>query len=90
QLTGSQGALQVWASVMKAITKQGVNLTPPNDITFTWVDSLGLRANESCADAVQYPFIIGSEPIAASPCVSALDRNVERAGQWFDELFNNE
>ena len=87
-LTGSQGALRVWASVMKAITKQGVDLLPPDDIVFVWVDPLGLRASESCVDAVQYPFIKGSEPLALSPCMGVIDRGLENAGRWFDGLIN--
>ena len=87
-LTGSQGALRVWASVMKVITKQGVDLLPPDDIVFVWVDQLGLRASESCVDAVQYPFIKGSEPLALSPCMGVIDRGLENAGRWFDGLMN--
>ncbi|PCH84162.1 MAG: penicillin-binding protein 1B [Piscirickettsiaceae bacterium] len=88
-LTGSQGALRVWAAVMREITKQAVDLTPTDDIVFSWVDEQGLQANESCRDAVQYPFIKGSEPIAMSPCVSVFNRGIDGAGRWFDGLLND-
>lgn len=89
-LTGSQGALKVWAAVMQKISKQTVELTPADNIVFSWVDEQGLRANESCDDAVQYPFIKGSEPLAISPCVSVFDKGLEGAGRWFGGLLNDE
>ncbi|PHS73506.1 MAG: penicillin-binding protein 1B [Cycloclasticus sp.] len=89
KLTGASGALQVWSSVMGAISKQSVQLTKPDDIEFSWVDSKGFRANEFCVDAVQYPFIKGSSPEQLSPCVGAVGRTLDKAGRWFDSLINS-
>ncbi|AFT66771.1 MULTISPECIES: penicillin-binding protein 1B [Cycloclasticus] len=88
KLTGASGALQVWSSVMSTISKEPVELTKPQNVEYTWVDPLGYRANEFCEDAVQYPFIKGSEPTEYSPCVGAVNRTLERAGNWFDRLTN--
>ena len=88
KLTGASGALQVWSSVMSAISTQPVILTKPDDVEYSWVDPQGFRANELCANAVQYPFIKGSLPSEFSPCVGAVGRTIERAGHWFEGLFN--
>jgi len=89
KLTGASGALQVWASVMKDISKQAVQLIVPSDIEYIWIDAQGLRANEFCSGAVQYPFIKGSSPTVFSPCVGAVGKTLERASRWFDRLLND-
>ena len=89
KLTGASGALQVWSSVMSAISKEAVHLTKPDNIEWSWVDSAGYRANEFCADAVQYPFIQGSSPEEFSPCVGAVGRTLDKAGRLFNRLLNN-
>jgi len=86
KLTGATGALQVWSSVMSAISKESVQLTKPQNIEYSWVDPHGYRANEFCVNAVQYPFIKGSSPTEYSPCVGAVGRTLERAGNWFDSF----
>ncbi len=88
KLTGATGALQVWSSVMSAISKESVRLTQPENVVYSWVDPLGYRANEYCTNAVQYPFIKGSAPVEYSPCVGAVGRALERAGNWFENLGN--
>jgi penicillin-binding protein 1B len=88
KLTGASGALQVWSSVMSVISKESVRLTKPKNVEYSWVDPLGYRANEYCANAVQYPFIKGSAPVEYSPCVGAVGRTLERAGNWFESLGN--
>lgn len=90
KLTGSSGALQVWSSVMRAVAKEGVQLTKPEDVEYQWVDSSGYQTDEYCADAVQYPFIKGSGPSELSPCVGTVDGTLKKAGRWFNELINNE
>lgn len=89
KLTGATGALQVWSSVMSSISKQSVQLNKPANVEYSWVDPLGYRANEFCTNAVQYPFIKGSSPTEYSPCVGAMGRTLERAGNWFDSLIKD-
>jgi len=89
KLTGASGALKVWSKVMQAISKQPVHLTQPDDVEYSWVDPFGRRANEFCADAVQYPYIKGSAPLEDSPCVGAIGETLERAGNWFNDLMNS-
>ncbi|MEN8260369.1 MAG: penicillin-binding protein 1B, partial [Pseudomonadota bacterium] len=84
-LTGSAGALQIWAETMKQISKQPVILVPPDDIEMTWIDpENGLRANERCFGARLYPYISGSAPQQYSPCVTSA---TYRSRPWYDRFF---
>ena len=85
-LTGSSGALRVWAALMKQIARQPVSLMPPDNIRMVWIDpETGLQANAECPGARQYPYIAGSEPQGLSPCV---ETTINRAKTWFYELWN--
>lgn len=86
-LTGTSGALQVWANVMREIARQSVVLTPTDEIETVWIDR-GMRANSSCPDAVQYPFIQGSAPDVFAPCVGPVGETLDRAGRWFKRLLD--
>jgi penicillin-binding protein 1B len=84
-LTGSTGALQVWTTLMKQISKQPVTLIPPENITTAWVDpGNGLLANKACRGAKEYPYLAGSQPTAYSVCGQEV---IEQDKTWFDELF---
>jgi penicillin-binding protein 1B len=83
RLTGAQGALHVWAQVMRRISQEPVLLTPPDDIELVWIDqSNGLRTSESCPQAAQYPFIAGSAPQQLSSCSEMPDD-----GSWSNGMF---
>lgn len=86
-LTGTSGALQVWANVMREIARQPVQLTPTEDIEYVWIDQ-GLRANGTCPNALQYPFIRGSAPETMAPCVGPVGEMLDRAGRWLNDHWN--
>jgi len=70
-LSGASGALQVWISVMKQISKQAVNLIAPDNVQQILIDPRnGLLANTDCANARAYPFVNGSAPTQASDCTN--------------------
>ncbi len=84
-LTGSTGALRVWASLMKKISTQPVILTPPDNIKTAWVDkSTGLLARKGCGNAKEYPYIAGSQPTTYSACGTPA---VEPDRSWFGNFF---
>lgn len=84
-LTGATGALQVWAALMKQISKQPVNLTRPDNIQMVKVDPVnGLLAGEDCGWVKSYPYIAGSAPTTYSSCG---DSGEEEEKSWLDELF---
>jgi len=87
-LSGSSGALRIWTQVMNKISKTGVDLYPPEDIEMVWIDTEnGLRGNEGCRYAVQYPFIWGSAPNEFSPCAKSPSG---KFGVWLRGFLGNE
>lgn len=68
-LTGSAGALQVWADFMQALPTLGVNLQPPEGVSFDWVDSRsGKLSAEGCENAIWLPLPEGHGPRESSRC----------------------
>ncbi len=83
-LTGATGALPVWLNLMRSISTQPVNLTPPDNVKLVRVDrSNGLLAKGACGNAKEYPYIVGSEPTSYSDCGNA---PVEEEKTWFEEF----
>ncbi|MGH8553501.1 MAG: penicillin-binding transpeptidase domain-containing protein, partial [Methylococcales bacterium] len=84
-LTGGSGALRVWSRLMREASKQPVELTPPESIEWVWIDrKSGLRADEHCKNAVEYPFISGSAPVAIAPCMNF---SREESIPWYENWF---
>ncbi len=82
-LTGGSGALQVWSELMRQVSKQPVQLTPPDNVSMTWVDpESGLLSSESCGDARLMPFVEGSGPSEYADCASAIDQSKS----WLNHL----
>ncbi|HYE36553.1 penicillin-binding protein 1B [Methylocaldum sp.] len=87
KLTGAQGALPVWASTMGKVSRESLELEPPENVELVWIDRVsGLRSDENCATAIRYPFIAGSAPTAVSSC-GQLSNPTERVDSWFRRLF---
>jgi penicillin-binding protein 1B len=81
-LSGSSGALPVWAGVMKSLRARGLELTPPGDIEEQPIDpDSGLRADEHCVDAIVMPFIRGYAPAEEAPCAGGTPLD------WLRDLF---
>jgi hypothetical protein len=56
---------------MKQIANKAVDLVIPENIQQVWIDpSNGLISDANCPGARQYPYIIGSEPVNSSSCVT--------------------
>lgn len=68
-LTGATGALQVWTDFMRRADPLPLQMPVPDNVTYAWVDSRsGLGTDERCPDAVQMPYIRGSEPAPGPGC----------------------
>jgi len=68
-LTGSSGAMRVWKNIFKEISADSINLELPAEIDMVWIDQAsGLRSEKRCENAVELPFIKGSEPDQYSGC----------------------
>lgn len=68
-LTGATGALQVWSDFMRRADPLPLQMPVPDNVTYAWVDARsGLGTDERCPDAVQMPYIRGSEPAPGPGC----------------------
>jgi penicillin-binding protein 1B len=68
-LTGSSGAMRVWSKLFQTIPGKSWRQTLPDNVSLQWIDSQsGLRSRQGCKNAVELPFIHGSEPDKFADC----------------------
>ena len=68
-LTGSSGAMRVWKRLFQGISASPVNLDLPDEIRMVWIDrATGLLSDKRCENAVELPYIRGSEPDTYAGC----------------------
>ena len=86
-VTGSNAAMRVWAALFRQLPVSAVDLRMPDGANFVWVDMQhNARTDPSCADAVQIPFIDGTEPVSTTACLDKLDRKNRKSlwRKWFE------
>jgi len=67
--TGATGALQVWTSFMRKANPSSLEMQVPDNITKVWINSqTGQGSDVNCPNAVQMPYIRGSEPAPGAAC----------------------
>ncbi|MCB1772349.1 MAG: penicillin-binding protein 1B [Gammaproteobacteria bacterium] len=67
-LTGAQGALPVWADLMRRLAARSIQLLPPSGVEYHWVDREGRLSAEHCDGVVAFPYIAGSQPRQRAAC----------------------
>ena len=68
-LTGATGALQVWTGFMKKADPLPLDMPMPDNVTPAWVDAYsGQGSAAGCPNAVELPYIRGSEPAPGAAC----------------------
>jgi penicillin-binding protein 1B len=67
-LTGSAGAMRVWAGLMKRIGVNSLDLRPPRGVELVEIDPSTGLLGDGCADARSTPFFEGSAPHRSAPC----------------------
>jgi penicillin-binding protein 1B len=84
-LTGSSGALPVWAHVMANLPSTSWNVPMPESVAETWIEyPTGLRVDQSCSqDAVPIAVPAGTQ-LPVKPGCSGSDTVVQRTaeGEW--------
>jgi penicillin-binding protein 1B len=81
-VTGSNAAMHVWAGLFRELPLEPVDLRMPDGAYWLWVDrGSGRLSAESCAGAVQLPFVEGSEPAEMTPCLAAT-READKESIW--------
>lgn len=82
-LTGSSGALRVWADIFRQRSVLPIQNLPPQNISVGWVDKeTGQGSQGSCLNAIPLPFIRGYEPEVELRC----NQGVKRVIEWFRDL----
>lgn len=88
-LSGTSGALPLWAELMGGISRRGLEPVRPDGVEWLLIDPAnGLRAVEGCEGALWMPFIEGSAPPGVSPCADGVPAAVRRSFRWFRGLFD--
>lgn len=86
-LTGSSGALKVWAHFMARASQRPLGYRMPDQVAPQWIDdSNGYLSAEGCPDARLMPFIKGSEPKRRTNC-SPRSNGIK---DWFQSLFSGD
>ena len=76
--------MQVWADLMRQLPTQGVNLQPPEGVSFDWIDAAtGMLSAEHCEGAVWLPLRDSQRPEQQSDC-----RLKEGGRNWWQRLWN--
>ncbi|MFK7976774.1 MAG: penicillin-binding protein 1B [Halioglobus sp.] len=85
-LTGSSGALHVWANFMANASQRSLAYRMPDGIETHWIDEQsGYLTGKGCQNARLLPFVIGSEPSMRANCSDRKQR--ARLKDWFESLF---
>ncbi|TXS88996.1 penicillin-binding protein 1B [Parahaliea maris] len=86
-LTGSSGALKVWAHFMARSSQKSLAYRMPDGMELHSIDTTsGLLTGEGCPDARLVPFIEGSEPHRRTNCTS----RPNRIKDWFQSIFSGD
>ncbi|MCK5664918.1 MAG: penicillin-binding protein 1B [Thiotrichaceae bacterium] len=84
-LTGSSGALRVWADIMGEFNADSLKLNVDPELEWAYINRLeGGISGESCEDSALMPFIKGAKPGFNSNC----EKNyLEKGKNWLQKLF---
>lgn len=86
-LTGSSGALRVWADFMAKAASRPLSYRMPGGVELHRIDdSSGYLTGEGCENARLLPFIVGSQPESSTGC----QPKAEGIRGWFEKLFGGD
>lgn len=86
-LTGATGALQVWTDFMRKADPLPLDMPVPDNVVLAWIDAhSGQGSDPSCPNAVQMPYIRGSQPVAGAACgiQAPVDEVMDWVRGWLD------
>jgi len=87
-VTGATAAMPVWARLFRGLPLESVDLCLPDGAFWLWVDrATGQLTGSQCADAVQIPYVEGSEPTEMTPCLAQMQEEQEES--FWKKLFGN-
>ena len=84
-LTGTSGAMSVWAEMMAGLDPEPLILPQPDGIERVWIDPVsGLLSDSDCPNAIELPFIESSAPTDPAACGPSATKSIKN---WFKRLF---
>lgn len=88
-LTGSSGALPIWADIMAGLKPNQERRGQPATVVRVPVNAQGAQVSERCDNQRVLPFLAGSEPPERRGCSGSPDPSSEdEGGGWWQRLFN--
>lgn len=82
-ITGASAAMRVWSAIMRKAAHRGYQPGLSDNIEMHWIDrETGELGQQSCENAIELPFIPGSEPTTTSSCSGSSSSN------WLRGIFN--
>lgn len=86
-LSGSSGALPIWANVMNSLEPMPERLSVPAGIEYAYINASGVSVPEWCDSTRFMPFLAQQMPPSSQRC-SATDSNTEPdAPSWLERIF---
>ncbi|MEW8046429.1 MAG: penicillin-binding transpeptidase domain-containing protein, partial [Candidatus Thiodiazotropha sp.] len=86
-LTGSSGAMRIWAGLMNGIGVSSLQQDLPAGVEMLAIDPETGLLGEGCPQVLEYPFISGSGPASRAACARS-GSVVEDGILWFQRFFN--
>ncbi|WP_290522992.1 penicillin-binding protein 1B [Alcanivorax sp.] len=87
-ITGSSGALPVWAQLMGKLPQRSLSQNPPAGVEWVWMNPNGKQVSaEGCGEARRYPMLEASIPQDADGC-GTVKHTGEGIKGWFKGLFD--
>ena len=84
-LTGSSGALRVWADIMSRVDDSSLKLSPDPELEWIYIDEIkGGKTLKGCESSALLPFERGMQPDFSSACKQGL---LERGILWLQDQF---
>jgi penicillin-binding protein 1B len=82
-LTGTTGALTVWADIIGSIPTKALDRAQPANVEWVLIDpASGLRAGEGCQGAEWVPFIKNTAPTVSASCAREMDTATNNILNW--------
>jgi penicillin-binding protein 1B len=86
-LTGSTGAMRVWAEMMKRLGVSSLSVSPPAGIELLEIDQHSGLLGAGCQGAEVIPFIVGSGPMKKAECARSNKAFLQDKVDWLQRLF---
>jgi penicillin-binding protein 1B len=84
-LTGSSGALRVWADIMNRVDDSSLKLSPDPELEWIYVDKIkGGKTQKGCESSALLPFEKGKQPDFSSECKQDF---IDRGIRWLQDHF---